>query len=90
MRDRNYYREMREKHIKRKKRISNSYHYPLKLKFDGMYSKGKIHCSCSMCANKTNIKHLKTRGQAKNWKHSDLVKISAANDAIKNFEIFTV
>lgn len=90
MRDRNYYREMREKHIKRKKRISNSYHYPLELKFDGMYSKGKIYCSCPMCANKTNTKHL---GKAhmfyapklKNWKHSDLVHITAMEQELNDY-----
>lgn len=86
MRDRNYYREMRKKHIERKKRISNSYHYPLELKFDGMYSKGKIHCSCSMCASKTNAKHLKTTGPAMNWKHSDAVTLEAMKDDLKNFE----
>ena len=44
-RDRGYYREMREKHIKRKKKMSAHYwHY----KYDGQYSKGKIHCSCEM------------------------------------------
>lgn len=86
MRDNNYYREMRKKHIERKKRISNSYHYPLELKFDGMYSKGKIHCSCSMCASKTNNKHLKTRGPVTNWKHSDAILIDAMNADLKEFE----
>ena len=91
MRDRNYHREMREKHIKRKKRIANSYHHPFTLKFDGMYSKGKIHCSCPMCANKTNTKHLGKIGisyspKLKNWKHSDLVRIEAMRKEAYEYE----
>ena len=46
-RDRSYYRKMRAKHIRRKKRIAhlnfgNGWGY----EYDGMYNKGKIHCSC--------------------------------------------
>lgn len=44
-----YYRYQRNKHIQRKKNIikkKNCWH----VKFDGMLSKGKIHCSCYMCA----------------------------------------
>ena len=55
MRDRSYTRKMRAKAIKRKKRITSHYsmaddypYYP----HDGMYSKGKIHCSCRMCRGK--------------------------------------
>lgn len=90
-RDLAYYRKMRAKHIRRKKRISNSYFYPLELKYDGMYSKGKIHCSCPMCANKTNNKHLGRASvcwspKLKNWKHSDLVNIIAMESELKEYE----
>lgn len=50
-RTRAYRREVRNKHIARKKRIVKTYglfsdgYY----KFDGQYSKGKIHCSCPLC-----------------------------------------
>ena len=54
-RTRAYTRKMRAKHIKRKKRITAHYwsadtypYYP----HDGMYSKGKVHCSCRMCRAK--------------------------------------
>ena len=52
LRTRDYRRKMRAKHIKRKKRITS--HYPLShlspyYPHDGMFSKGKIHCSCQMC-----------------------------------------
>lgn len=78
-RDRGYFREMREKHIKRKKKMSAHYwHY----KFDGQYSKGKIHCSCEMCRNKTG-------GGAwtpePNWKHSDKVRIDAMDKEISEY-----
>ncbi len=49
-RTRSYYREAREKSIARKYRISHDYWY---VKHPGMLSKGKIHCSCWMCATKT-------------------------------------
>lgn len=43
------------------------------------YFKNKIHCSCSLCAEKTNNRHLnmattKHRNK-KNWKHSDLKRM---------------
>ena len=51
-RDRNYYREMREKHIKRKKRITQFYYDWEYYLVDGKYSKKKIHCSCPQCREK--------------------------------------
>lgn len=44
-----YTREQRNKHIKRKKRICNNFYGFDWYKHDGMYNKGKIHCSCKMC-----------------------------------------
>ena len=51
-RDRNYYREMREKHIKRKKRIAQLYYGWGYYQVDGKYSKNKIYCSCPQCREK--------------------------------------
>ena len=54
-RTRDYYRKMRAKHIKRKKNIVSHYGAFRVLdgfdyyKHDGMFSKGKIHCSCYLC-----------------------------------------
>ncbi|MCM1527573.1 MAG: hypothetical protein NC091_10025 [Bacteroides sp.] len=49
MRGRAYLRNVRNKKIKRKKRISKAVYgwdyYP----HDGQYSKGKIHCGCGLC-----------------------------------------
>lgn len=79
MRDRAYYRKMRAKHIKRKKRIAEYYYgfgwvYP----FDGMYSKGKVHCSCRMCRSRDyNGKHIKTRQE-----------IKSEDDAIDQIEFY--
>lgn len=61
MRDRAYIRKMRKKHILRKKRINQMHHADMGwYKFDGMYSKGKIHCSCYMCAFRKYNKNEKT------------------------------
>ena len=62
--DLTYKFEMREKHIARKKNIcKHVYGFDWYLKGDGYYNKGKIHCSCPMCATKTNDRNLiKSRG----------------------------
>lgn len=49
-RTRDYYRKQRAKHIKRKKRIIHEQNDYWKYKFDGDLNKGKIHCSCWLCA----------------------------------------
>ena len=64
MRTRDYHRKMRAKHISRKKRITSHYClsdvYPY-FKYDGMYSKNKIHCSCRLCRGKDyNGRHIRT------------------------------
>ena len=86
-RDRSYYRKMRAKHIHRKKKLGRCF----KLKYDGMYSKNKIHCSCPICTRKTNNKgknRLKHGNYypSKDWKHSDLQKIQKMDDEIKEYE----
>jgi hypothetical protein len=64
-RTRSFTRKMRAKHIRRKKSITRNYHawdeYPY-YQHDGMYSKGKVHCSCPLCKEKAYIgKHPLTR-----------------------------
>ena len=50
-RTRAYRREVRNKAIARKKRIvKNVYYMDNWYPHDGQYSKGKIHCSCPLCA----------------------------------------
>lgn len=82
-RDRGYFREMREKHIKRKKKKSAHY---WNYKFDGQYSKGKIHCSCEMCRSKTNNGGGLHWAKAHNWKHSDAVVIEAMDMEAQEYE----
>lgn len=54
-REKSYYREMRRKHINRKKNIVKKAYSLIDdyYEHDGMYSKGKIHCSCWMCRRKS-------------------------------------
>jgi hypothetical protein len=80
MRSKIFAREMREKHIQRKKRIAEKLYGHGFYKCDGKYDKGKVHCSCPMCSEKTNNKgknRLKHGNYypSKNWKHSDQQKI---------------
>ena len=63
-RSRDYYRKMRAKHIKRKKKIVSNWRWWGQVpyyKHDGMFSKGKIHCSCPLCKDKAYYgKHIMT------------------------------
>ena len=64
-RDRNYYRKMRAKHIRRKKSIVHNWKWwgdnPSFYPHDGQYSKNKIHCSCPLCKAKAFYgKHMPT------------------------------
>lgn len=90
-RNRGYYRKQRNKHIRRKKKIihmlNNYWHY----KYEGVLSKGKIHCSCGMCTNKTRNKGYVRRhvhgnyAPNINFKPSDLRKIDSMNDQLIDF-----
>lgn len=73
-RPRDYHRKMRAKHIKRKKEIVSHYaafrvfdgftYY----KHDGMFSKGKIHCSCPLCKAKAYYgKHVPTMQEKRHY-----------------------
>lgn len=89
--DRGYYRIQRQKHINRKKRIIEESKSYWCYEHDGSLNKGKIHCSCGMCRNKTNNKgehRLIHRNYApsKNWKHSDRQKINSMDAAVADYE----
>ena len=64
-RSRDYHRMQRSRVILRKKRICRErYRFGDWYKFDGQYSKGKIHCSCVMCrARDHRGRHLLTRSE---------------------------
>ncbi len=63
-RTRAYRRRQRSRVIARKKRFCRLYYGHDYYPFDGMYSKGKIHCSCPMCRGKDEFgEHIRTMGE---------------------------
>ncbi|WP_341300455.1 hypothetical protein MHB44_19150 [Lysinibacillus sp. FSL H8-0500] len=50
-RNRAYYRHHRRRVIQRKLKIAKSYDW--QFRYAGQLAKGKIHCSCWMCTQKT-------------------------------------
>lgn len=95
-RTRDYYRKMRAKYIRKRKRIGlQNYHWKWEYAHDGMYSKGKVHCSCPMCSPKTRNKgkrRYKTGNYEKslNYKHSDLQKIDSMNQEFMEYSTMIV
>ena len=89
-RGKGYLRRERAKHIKRRKSLVEQLCYHQAPTFDGMLSKGKIHCSCPLCTTKSKNKG-KRRYMKKNyapnynWKHSDKIKIDKMNQDLKDF-----
>ena len=90
-RTRDYYRKMRAKHIRRTKIIGlKTYHWKWEYAHDGMYAKGKVHCSCPMCSPKTRNKGSRrykagNYDKALNYKHSDMQDIISMDQQIKDF-----
>lgn len=85
IRNKGYYREMRKKHINRKKKIANEIHWYYK--YDGMFNKGKIHCGCACCRSKVNNKGKhRNYHPTKNWKHSDMMQIASMDAEIADYE----
>lgn len=48
-----YKRRMDKRHQKRKLRISNRFISTPSVRYRGKLVKGKVHCSCPLCANKS-------------------------------------
>ena len=80
-RTRAFRRKMRKKWMKHRRTIANTYggwDCP-----DGMFAKGKVHCSCGICSAKTRNKSFKRRkvhgnyAPNLNWKHSDKLKLDS-------------
>lgn len=70
-RSRAYYRDVRKRAIHHKKHVSRHY---WNYKFDGQYSKGKVHCSCPICSAKSS-KH--------GFKVGDIRKYEAAEASVE-------
>lgn len=89
--NRGYYREQRNKHIRRKKRIIHMLNDYWHFEYEGVLSKGKIHCSCGMCMGKTRNKNYSRRhihgnyAPSINYKPSDLRKIQSMNEQLIDF-----
>lgn len=49
------------------------------------YSKNKIHCSCPLCASKTNNKKHICYGKAKNYKISEQRNLLKLTEQLKEF-----
>ncbi|AMO87007.1 hypothetical protein ABHM95_06220 [Solibacillus isronensis] len=52
-RSRTYYRHHRKRVIQRKTKIAEQIGWHAR--FTGYFAKGKIHCSCRMCSQKTKL-----------------------------------
>jgi hypothetical protein len=91
IRTRSYRRKQRIKHINHRIYIAENcyYHYGINERPRGIFDKGKVHCSCSMCSMHTRNKgNRKSYQPSYNWKHSDMLKINTMEDKEKEFEIF--
>ena len=78
-RSREYTRLQRDRVIKRKKKICKNCKNIDWYKFDGQYSKGKIHCSCGMCRVRDHKGgHLLTR--------SELISIKKMSEELRLYE----
>jgi hypothetical protein len=90
--NRGYYREMRKKHIRRRKRIDQMYGDYWQYKYEGELSKGKIHCSCGMCMAKTRNKKYRRRhihgnyAPNINYKFSEKKKILNMEEQLKELD----
>lgn len=78
--------------MKRRRKVEfmkNAWHISDELledpRFVGKLTKGKVHCSCPMCAAKTNLKSgVITSG----WTHSDKKKLEKiSNQLIEEYDI---
>ena len=67
-RSRAYYRHHRKRIIQRKARIAG--HLGWHSRFTGYFAKGKVHCSCWMCSQKTN---------RDGFPHSQVIQIERLN-----------
>ncbi|MBP2243267.1 hypothetical protein J2Z40_003866 [Cytobacillus eiseniae] len=67
-RSRAYYRHHRKRVIQRKSKIAKQLGWHSR--FTGSFAKGKIHCSCWMCSQKTN---------RNGWPHSQVIQLARFN-----------
>lgn len=82
-----YRRKQRIRAIKHKEHIVKSvYSEPSSVKARGILSKGKVHCSCSLCAAKTK-RNMGFRDRSiHSYTISDQRKINALNSQLCDYE----
>ena len=83
-----YRRQQRKYHIKRKKGIATHvmYYRPQFLADSvniGKLHKGKVHCSCSLCACKSKKRWGQRNRSIKNWSISDQRKLNSCLEQLK-------
>ncbi|MFX3660983.1 MAG: hypothetical protein ACE3JN_13085 [Ectobacillus sp.] len=73
-RNRAYYRHHRRRAIKRKSKIAehNGWYVPS----NGYFAKGKVHCSCWMCSQKTN---------KDGFPHSQIIQLERLNSQLSDY-----
>lgn len=75
-RTRDYYRHHRNRVIIRKRDIAKQLHWHVLHQQFGRLSKGKIHCSCQKCSEKTHLL---------GHKHSEKVKLFGLSDQVSDY-----
>ncbi len=73
-RSRTYYRHHRKRVIQRKTKIAKQIGWHSR--FTGYFAKGKVHCSCWMCSQKT-----KTDG----FPHSQIIRLERMNSQLYDY-----
>ncbi|MEW4285278.1 hypothetical protein [Priestia koreensis] len=73
-RTRSYYRYHRRRVIQRKTRLAEhtGWHVPSV----GYFAKGKVHCSCCLCAVKTNVD---------GYPHSEVKRLESCDDQMRTY-----
>lgn len=84
-RTRSYRRACRKNKIKHKSFIAQHIYY-WNTFTPGKFAKGKVHCSCPLCAAKSK-KVMGARSKSiNNWKHSDIQKHLSAIDQLNEVD----
>lgn len=74
-------------HAIRKKHLSRYYNWWYKSLHS--YSKGKIHCSCPMCASKSKKRRRLAYGKRINWKLADIRRLEEMKEQKEEMTVLT-
>lgn len=92
-RSRAYNRDVSHRKALRKKRLSDTFYSLIGRHFYpalGYYRKGKIHCSCGACSQKTRNKGSRRNihgnySPSINYKHSDMIRQLAMDESEREY-----